>query len=533
MIPTTQALIICVILICGLEETVLSQRMHCAGKQCVVPLQEPDDFPGAQKRCKDWGGQLLMVSSEQAVKTLTSPLNGLSGSYWLKLHSTGRTIAEAAADLQNCSSISVSMGGNLTVLWKLCSDKLDGFLCQYTLENLCIRLPARGAARVRYIMPMGFEVNDSEIFLQGTVAVEEKVGSKYPDSKHVCFSGKWVQAPWNCEVLHGGCDYNCNSTTHTCICPAGKTLHSNIINCTKDLCADCAQECQQEGDSYICKCKKGYRLAQDRKSCVDLKCKEEDLCTGKGEECSNTQRGFECICEDGFVKEDGVCVDVAICDKCEHMLCEKPDGVYKCACRNGFRVSAKDPTKCEQYCTKSDCPAECIPNPDVKEKDMHQCFCPEGYIKDMRNGTAFCTDINECENEKQCDQKCENLFGSYRCLCNEGFKLHDGYMCVPVKEEQEDRSGSTPPYPTPFSVYPAAMPSYIKTGSVLGLTVFMVLCVALLYFLVRNMVKRCGKFELPSFRHPDIDIFYLQQVTTETYKRLSFDKQFKNDMQRL
>ncbi|XP_044026284.1 thrombomodulin-like [Siniperca chuatsi] len=529
MIPTTKALLICVVFLCGLEETVLSQRGHCTGTQCFALYQEPEDFPGAQKSCDGRGGQLFVFSLEHVEKILRSPPGGLSGSYWLKLDRTDRTTEEVATGTQFCSAIS---GRNFTVLWVPCHENLNGFLCQYTFDEPCSGLQAGGGARVKYTLHMDVEVSDSETFPPGTIALAEKAGGKYPDSKHVCFQSKWLRAPWKCEVLQGGCEHNCSSTLQTCTCPAGQTLHPNNINCATDPCADCPHECQQEGDTYVCKCSTGYRLAPDGKRCVDVnECKEENPCTGEGEECENTKGGFECRCKDGFIEEGGVCVDITICDNCEHLLCEKPKGVYECTCRTGFRVSAKDPTKCELNCTDIDCPATCISANHTN--NMLDCYCPEGYIQDIKNNTPFCTDINECEIEKQCDHKCENVFGGYRCLCNEGFELHNEYMCVPIEEdkEEDDGSGSAPPFPTAISVEPAAVPSYIKTGSILGITVFTSLCAALLFLLIRKTIKRCGNFKLPSFKHPDIDIFYLQQVTTETYKRLSFDKQFKNDSQ--
>lgn len=534
MIPTVDALLVWVVFLCGLE-TILSQDGHCTGNQCFALFQEPKDFPGAQKSCEDsWtGGQLFKFSSTDMETILTSLPSGLSGSYWLELRNTGSTTG-----LQNCSSISVTMGRKFTVLWAPCRENLNGFLCQYTFNEACSDLQAGGGAQVKYTAPMGFKVHDSETFPRGTIAVAETVFDKHPDTKHVCFSSDWLRAPWNCEVMQGGCEHSCNSTTHTCTCPAGRPLHPNKISCIADPCSHCAHECQREGDTYACKCNKGYRLARDGRGCVDVnECEEEDPCTGEGEECENTQGDFSCRCKDGFDDDDGVCVDVSICENCEHMLCVKFNGVYGCACRKGHRVSARDPTKCERHCTEKDCTATCIQNPDNPHVDMLQCFCPDGYILDINNSTAICRDINECEQEKLCDHRCVNLLGGFRCLCDEGFKLHKDFKCVPIEEEQQEEeeggSGSTTPYPTAAGVQPAAVPSYIKAGSVLGISVFLVLCAALLFFLVHNVAKCCGRFDHATFKHPRMDNFYLQQVTTETYKRLSFDRQSKNDSQGL
>ncbi|XP_068198403.1 thrombomodulin-like [Antennarius striatus] len=526
MIRSSNALLVCVIFLCGLEEAVLSPRGHCAGSQCFALFQESEDFQGAQERCKDSGGHLLKFTLSNVLTVLPG---GVSGSYWLELHTNDRTTEEAA--FQQCSCVSVSMEQNVTVQKEPCSDNLDGFLCQYTSEEQCGSLQAGGGIQVRYTAPMGFDLTDSETFPPGTIAVAEKAGAIFPDSKHVCVMTAWTKAPWTCEVFRGGCEHDCNSTTHDCICPAGQTLHPNRITCTADPCAKCAQGCQQVGDTRACKCNQGYRLAEDGIGCEDVdECAEENPCTGDGEECENTVGDFECRCGDGFEEEDGVCVDVSVCQRCEHMLCDKVNGVYECMCRKGFRVSPADRTRCVMTCTEAHCPASCVLN---HENKLHQCFCPDGYIIDMDTSTPTCYDINECELEKQCEHKCENLFGGYRCLCDEGFKLHKSYMCVAIEdeEEEEEGSGSTAVYPTPAGIQPPAVPSYIKTGSILGISVSILLAAALLFFLIQHSVKRCGSFQLPSIKHSNLDIFYLQQVTTETYKRLSFDKQFKNDAQ--
>ncbi|KAG8011093.1 Thrombomodulin [Nibea albiflora] len=509
---------------------VLSQHGHCAEEQCYVLFQEPKDFTSAEKRCKDTEGQLSTGSSKHFDKIFKGLPSGASGSYWLDLHRATKTD-------QNCSSIAVSVGRNFTVSWEPCGKQLSGFLCQYTLGGeACDGLKAGGAAQVKYTAHTGFEVRDSKRFPKGTIAVVGKVGSKDPDSKHVCFSQMWIQAPWFCEVFGGGCEHGCEKST--CLCPAGQTLLPNKITCgpAADPCAKCAHECQREGDTYACKCRKGYRLAADGKSCVDVnECAEENPCTGEGEECVNTQGGFQCGCKDDFDREDGVCVDLSICHKCEHLLCVKINKVYTCQCRAGHRVSKKNPTKCDMHCTERECPAKCtLIKDESKNTTRLDCFCPDGYIRDgadSAGGTEMCIDIDECESGL-CDHKCENFYGGFRCGCNEGFELRDEYTCVPSQEETTEKvngSSSGPPLPTAASSHPATLPSYIKTGSALGITLFVVMCVMLLLFLLHQAFKRCRKFTLSSIKHQNIDIFYLQQVTTETYKRLSFDKQSKSD----
>uniref|UniRef100_A0A8C3G8M4 Thrombomodulin n=1 Tax=Cyclopterus lumpus TaxID=8103 RepID=A0A8C3G8M4_CYCLU len=433
MTPSSHALLVCVAVLCGLEETARSQRAHCAANQCFAFFQEPEDFPGAQKSCKDSGGQLYTLSWGNVDEIVT-----VSGSYWVELPGADAAAEDAAAGFQSCPSISLSTGGKVKLQRAPCEGTRNAFLCA-----------------------------------------------------QVTYTTEWMSAPWSCEVLGGGCQHTCMASTNTCACPPGKVLHPNNISCTTEAC-------------------------------------EENRCTGEGEECENTREGFRCTCRDDFVEEDGACVNVTICQRCEHMRCVKFHGVYQCMCLEGFRVAAHDPTKCEFICGKKDCPVRC----DGNNQDM--CFCPAGYIYDLQDGTPLCTDIDECD-MGLCHHRCENVFGSYRCLCNEGFKLHhDGDTCTPIADVEEgDGSGSSPPPPhlhtTPASPQPAAVPSYVKTGSVLGIGVFVILCAVLLYFVVRNAARRCSRFELTSIKHRDIDIFYLQQVTSETYKRLSLDRPFKSD----
>lgn len=245
MILKSNAFLISLFLLCGLEETVLSQHGHCAEERCYVLFQEPKDFTSAEKKCKDTSGQLSTFSLEHIQKIFKGLPSG--GSYWLDRFT-------ATTDLQKCHSNAVSVGRNLTVSLEPCDKQLNGFLCQYSLGGeTCNVLKAYGGEQVNYTAYTGYEVRDSKRFPQGTIAVMGKVGGKYPDSKHVCFGKNWAKAPWSCEVLEGGCEYKCDKGT--CLCPAGQTLQPNKITCAADPCDKCAHECH-----------KGFRLAPDRKN---------------------------------------------------------------------------------------------------------------------------------------------------------------------------------------------------------------------------------------------------------------------------
>lgn len=475
---------------------------HCNETHCFGFLNKRTDFRSAKLACENDKGQLLPFDA--AVFLLGSLPTGLAGRYWL------RATEEVAATLPSCSFISLPAERDPAAASSAqCHDTLDGFVCQYDNEKPCSGLTAVEGAQVTYEFPSGFQVHRSKAFPEGTIALTRKDGAQHPEVKHLCFTKGWLRAPWSCEVLGGGCELGCDKKTGACTCPPGRRLVANNISCA---------------------CGVGYRATDA--DCVKVgKCEGDKgsvLCPGPGEECKNTPGGYACECKVGFArKPSGVCVDTSVCATCEHMC----DESYKCVCRKGYRVSAKDPRRCERYCGKSECQPSCLPNPDQTEP---QCYCPDGYILNYSSeggSTAVCSDINECDGAR-C-HRCKNLPGSYNCYCNPGFKLRRDDTCV-----KEGSTGDPLPYPSlhppavPGTQLEGAVPYYVKAGSVLGIAVFAVLAVALLSFLGHGLVRRCGSFRLDSFKHSNMDnILYLQQVTSETYKRLSFEKHTKSDPQ--
>uniref|UniRef100_A0A3P8T6S2 EGF-like domain-containing protein n=1 Tax=Amphiprion percula TaxID=161767 RepID=A0A3P8T6S2_AMPPE len=397
MPPAAPAPLLGLVLLCGLKGVLLSRVGRCTGGLCV--FRSVLDFNGAETDCRSSSGQLLSFSSEEQLLDRLQSLSGFSGSFWLRR--PDRKSEEAAEGFQTCPAVSVGL--NVSVEWTSCTDELSGFLCEF--GDVCSQTQPSGGGQVTYTTFSGFTVTESESFPAGTTAEEREGGGGPPASKLLCFSSSWMEAPWSCEVLGGGCEFGCDNQTNTCTCPEGRMLHPNQVSCSEDPCSGCELGCLQVGGRYECRCREGFRLGQDGRSCVDInECEEKAPCSAEGQECENIQGGFQCVCREDFIWEDGECVNVSICSLCEQMNCQKISGVYRCVCGRGFRVSAEDPTK---------------------------------------DGTTTCTDINECEHQEMCQHRCENLFGGYRCLCNEGFKLQDDFRCVPVEEPGEEEDGGS------------------------------------------------------------------------------------------
>ncbi|XP_018335402.1 epidermal growth factor-like protein 8 [Agrilus planipennis] len=122
--------------------------------------------------------------------------------------------------------------------------------------------------------------------------------------------------------------------------------------------------------------------------------------------------------------------------KCsDHHMCSGVKLVYETAYKNV--ITSKNTQHVFYYCcpgwgqgdyrghgcTKPKCSQLCQNGGTCVKPDL--CLCPKGF-----NGRFCEIDVDECKEQKPCDQICHNTPGSFQCQCRENFTLlADGQSC--------------------------------------------------------------------------------------------------------
>ncbi|XP_069857979.1 LOW QUALITY PROTEIN: fibrillin-3 [Dipodomys merriami] len=238
-----------------------------------------------------------------------------------------------------------------------------------------------------------------------------------------------------CMVLGGLCHPgHCINTegSFQCVCsagfkpsPDGRNLWCLYHNecATSTMCLN--GMCINEDSSFMCLCKPGFTLAPGGQYCMDIdECQMPGICEGTSG-CTNTQGSFHCGCLGPRAGGMGspTCVDSQVHGRCFGAARPGP-----CS-----RPLPGTMTKAECCCASPDhgfgdpcllCPA--------KNSAEFQTLCPGG-----RGILADGQDINECalDPEVCSNGVCENLRGSYRCICNLGYQVDaSSWDCVDVDE---------------------------------------------------------------------------------------------------
>ncbi|XP_068093805.1 matrilin-2 [Hyperolius riggenbachi] len=301
-------------------------------------------------------------------------------------------------------------------------------------RNSGILIFALGVGRVDMdtLKSIGSEPHEEHVFLVANFSQIETLTSVFQNK--LC-------APHLCSVTAHGCDHYCINTpgSYLCRCKQGYILNPDEKTCsTQDLCAmeehGCEQICVNTPGSYMCQCYEAYELTRDGKSC-----KVVNYCAlgthGCQHECVNDNDSYICRCRPGFIlnPDKKTCSRPDYCalsnHGCQHE-CVNTDESYHCKCRQGFSLNTdkKTCTKID-YCARGShgCEHEC-----VSTDSSFVCQCRKGYTLN-RNGKT-CRKVDHCaESNHGCQQICSNTEEAYQCQCYEGFKLNkDKKTCSPV-----------------------------------------------------------------------------------------------------
>ncbi|XP_025756971.1 matrilin-3 isoform X4 [Oreochromis niloticus] len=226
----------------------------------------------------------------------------------------------------------------------------------------------------------------------------------------------------NCQhiCVNSGDSYNCK-------CRPGYILNLDKKTCSRsDTCPqghDCQHVCFSTGDSYMCKCKMGYILNPDQKTCSRL-----DLCA-KGHDCQHicvhSDDSYVCECHVGYVlnADQKTCSRLDLCAKghdCQH-ICVHSDDSYVCECHVGYVLNADQKT-----CSRSSSDA-CAQGHDcqhicVNSGNSYICKCRVGYVLNVDQKT--CSRSDACAQGHDCQHVCINNGVSYTCKCREGYVLN-------------------------------------------------------------------------------------------------------------
>uniref|UniRef100_A0A669BDZ2 Matrilin 3b n=1 Tax=Oreochromis niloticus TaxID=8128 RepID=A0A669BDZ2_ORENI len=202
-------------------------------------------------------------------------------------------------------------------------------------------------ADVASLRLMASQPYDDHVFYVETYGVIEKLTSKFRET--LCGLEPCAQGH-NCQhiCVNSGDSYNCK-------CRPGYILNLDKKTCSRsDPCArgnDCQHICINNDDSYTCKCRVGYVLNVDQKTCSRS---SSDACA-QGHDCQhicvNSGNSYICKCRVGYVLN----VDQKTCSRsdacaqghdCQH-VCINNGVSYTCKCREGYVLNTDQKT-CSQ-----------------------------------------------------------------------------------------------------------------------------------------------------------------------------------------
>ncbi|XP_040055229.1 uncharacterized protein LOC120832752 isoform X4 [Gasterosteus aculeatus] len=343
-------------------------------------------------------------------------------------------------------------------------DKVEDVSAAARASGIEIYAVGVGRADMTSLRLMASLPHDDHVFYVETYGVIEKLTSKFRET--LCGLDPCDQGH-NCQHICVNNDYS-----YDCKCRKGYVLNPDKKTCSlSDTCVrahDCQHICVNTDDSYICKCRKGYVLNSDQKTCSRL-----DSCT-QGHDCQhicvNTDDLYICKCREGYVlnADQKTCshenIDFSgsdLCARghdCQH-ICEDNDDSYICKCQEGYRLNADQKTcsRSDACAQGHDCQHICVTN-----GNSYICRCGVGYVLNVDQKT--CSRSITCAQGHDCQQICINNGHSFNCKCQVGYVLNaDQKTCSPLDKSAVDSNQSHCPTTSKTSTGPAVNSTVCRT----------------------------------------------------------------------
>uniref|UniRef100_G1KWK0 CD93 molecule n=1 Tax=Anolis carolinensis TaxID=28377 RepID=G1KWK0_ANOCA len=389
----------------------------CTGTACYTLDLEKHSWTKAQQMCKNNGGNLMTLKSQEEALIVQQLLN--------KIPQEG-----AGTDVE----VRVWIG--------LHREKGKCYQQHQPLKGF---VWVTGGTETKYSNwgqePRGTCTTNRCVTIQGT-----------PSSSQELF---WADGPCSQATKGYLCKFNFQGMCRPLVLAGPVPFGSNAQH-------DCLD---QSGGLFECSCHSGYQLGGDHLSCIPVDYCISSPCQGK---CLPYPGGFTCQCSVGYMlAEDGLnCLDVDECKAssrpCEQ-ICVNTIGSFICRCHQGYKPTEPNGQACQdidECATLTPCDQVCLNTPG-----SFLCSCQTGYQLEGINSSS-CIDDDECQ-EEFCEHMCINQPGSYQCSCRPGWILAPNKIsCYP------DAITSFPPTQkqelvSPENVFPASeTPAMLSTSSV-------------------------------------------------------------------
>ncbi|XP_041667187.1 latent-transforming growth factor beta-binding protein 4 isoform X3 [Cheilinus undulatus] len=215
----------------------------------------------------------------------------------------------------------------------------------------------------------------------------------------------------------------------------------DIDECANAGVCEAGRVCINTIGSFRCDCAPGYRAFGLGRQCRDInECLEGDFCFPRGE-CVNSPGSYTCVCSPGFTLSDNktACLDVDECLKsgvCLDGRCVNTEGSFHCQCQTGFTTNPEKTACLDVNECVSSGGSICGSKRCENTIGSYHCVtsCEPGY---KVTETGGCADIDECANKTVCGDHavCQNVIGTYLCVCHEGYTSSaEGKACLDVDE---------------------------------------------------------------------------------------------------